>query len=55
MAVMISVVKVNYDEIAAGRREQGMTALTDFGIENLKELIETHKADPAIMELYRKA
>lgn len=34
--------------------DEGMTAFTDFGIENLKELIEIHKADPVIMERHRK-
>jgi hypothetical protein len=37
-----------------GLDDEGTTAFTDFGIENLKELIEIHKADPAIMERYRK-
>ena len=34
--------------------ENGTPAFTDFGIENLKGLIEIHKADPTIMERYRK-
>jgi hypothetical protein len=33
---------------------EGTTAFTTFGIENLKELIEIHKADPSIIEGYRK-
>ena len=37
-----------------GIDDEGTTAFTDFGIENLKELIEIHKTDPAIMERYRK-
>jgi hypothetical protein len=32
----------------------GTTAFTRFGIENLKELIEIHKANPSIIEGYRK-
>ncbi|HEX7562258.1 MAG TPA: hypothetical protein VF396_03220 [Bradyrhizobium sp.] len=36
-----------------GIDDEGTTAFTCFGIENLKELIEIHKADPAIMERYR--
>jgi hypothetical protein len=32
----------------------GTTAFTSFGIENLKELIEIHKASPSIIERYRK-
>ena len=35
--------------------DQGTTAFTLFGIENLKELIEIHKADPRIIERYRKS
>jgi hypothetical protein len=34
--------------------DDGTTAFTSFGIENLKELIEIHKADPDIIERYRK-
>jgi hypothetical protein len=37
-----------------GIDDEGTTAFTDFGIENLKDLIKIHKADPAIMERYRK-
>ncbi len=33
---------------------EGTTAFTDFGIESLKELIEIHKANPSIIEGYRK-
>jgi hypothetical protein len=33
---------------------EGTTAFTRFGIENLKELIEIHKADPSIIERWRK-
>jgi hypothetical protein len=31
-------------------RLQGTPGFTSFGIENLKELIEMHKADPAILK-----
>jgi hypothetical protein len=34
--------------------DEGTTAFTCFGIENLKEIIEIHKADPSIIERYRK-
>jgi hypothetical protein len=34
--------------------DEGTTAFTSFGIENLKELIEIHKANPSIIEGYRK-
>jgi hypothetical protein len=34
--------------------DEGTTAFTCFGIENLKELIEIHKANPSIIEGYRK-
>lgn len=34
--------------------DDGTTAFTRFGIENLKELIEIHKANPGIIEGYRK-
>jgi hypothetical protein len=34
--------------------DEGTTAFTDFGIENLKELVEIHKANPSIIESYRK-
>lgn len=37
-----------------GINDEGTTAFTCFGIENLKELIEIHKADPSIIENYRK-
>jgi hypothetical protein len=33
--------------------DQGITAFTLFGIKNLKELIEIHKACPWIIERYR--
>ena len=33
---------------------EGTTAFTSFGIENIKELIEIHKADPGIIERHRK-
>jgi hypothetical protein len=36
-----------------GVNDESMTGFTDFGIENLKELIEIHKADPMIMKRYR--
>jgi len=35
--------------------DQGTTAFTLFGIENLKALIEIHKADPGIIERYRNS
>jgi len=34
--------------------DDGTTAFTRFGIENLKELIEIHKANPSITQGYRK-
>jgi hypothetical protein len=34
--------------------DEGTSAFTSFGIENLKELIEIHKANPDIIESYRK-
>jgi hypothetical protein len=34
--------------------DEGTTAFTRFGIENLKELVEIHKANPSIIEGYRK-
>jgi hypothetical protein len=34
--------------------DEGTTAFTTFGIENLKGLIEIHKANPTIIEGYRK-
>jgi hypothetical protein len=34
--------------------DEGTTAFTCFGIENLKELIEIHKANPGTIEGYRK-
>jgi hypothetical protein len=36
-----------------GVDDEGTTGFTSFGIENLKELIEIHKADPTIMERNR--
>ena len=33
-----------------GGNDEGTTGFTSFGIENLKELIEIHKADPTIMK-----
>jgi hypothetical protein len=33
---------------------EGTIAFTDFGIDNLKELIEIHQANPSIIEGYRK-
>jgi hypothetical protein len=39
--------------IIYGANDEGTTGFTSFGIENLKELIEIHKADPTIMERYR--
>jgi hypothetical protein len=37
-----------------GVSDEGTTGFTCFGIENLKDLIEIHKADPTIMDRYRK-
>jgi hypothetical protein len=37
-----------------GVNDEGTTGFTSFGIENLKELIEIHKADPIIMQRYRR-
>lgn len=34
--------------------DEGTTAFTSFGVENLKELIEIHKASPGVIEGYRK-
>jgi hypothetical protein len=34
--------------------DQETTAFTNSGIENLKELIKIHKANPSIIERYRK-
>ena len=36
-----------------GLNAEGTTGFTSFGIENLKELIEIHKADPSLMNRYR--
>ena len=36
-----------------GLNDKGTTGFTSFGIENLKELIEFHKADPSLMKRYR--
>ena len=36
-----------------GIEDEATSAFTSFGIENLKELIEIHKADPTIMKRYR--
>lgn len=36
-----------------GLNDEGTTGFTSFGIENLKELIEIHKADPSLMDRYR--
>jgi len=36
-----------------GVSDDGVMAFTDFGIENLKELIEIYKADPDLMNRYR--
>ena len=35
-----------------GVDNEGTTGFTSFGIENLKELIEMHKADPTILKRY---
>ena len=37
-----------------GVNDEGTTGFTNFGIENLKELVEIHKADPTIMKRYRR-
>jgi hypothetical protein len=37
-----------------GVSDESTTGFTSFGIENLKELIEIHKADPTIMDRYHK-
>ena len=37
-----------------GLDDEGTTGFTNFGIENLKELVEIHKADPTIMKRYRR-
>jgi hypothetical protein len=37
-----------------GMNDEGTTGFTSVGLENLKELIEIHKADPTIMDRYRK-
>ncbi|MBV8525634.1 MAG: hypothetical protein JOY71_26540 [Acetobacteraceae bacterium] len=34
--------------------DEATTAFTSFGLENLKELIEIHKANPSIIEGCRK-
>ena len=36
-----------------GLDDEGTTAFTAFGIENLKELIEIHKASPDLLQRYR--
>jgi hypothetical protein len=36
-----------------GDGDQQILAFTDFGIENLAELVRIHKADPTIMRRYR--
>jgi oligoribonuclease (3'-5' exoribonuclease) len=38
-----------------GVGEEGVMAFTEDGIENLKELIAIHKADPGIIEKRRQA
>ena len=35
-----------------GVNDEGTTGFTSFGIENLKDLIEMHKADPTILKRY---
>ena len=37
-----------------GVNDEGTTGFTCFGIENLKDLIEIHKADPTLMDRYGK-
>jgi hypothetical protein len=37
-----------------GADDEGTTAFTSFGIENLKQPLEIQKADPTIIERYRK-
>jgi hypothetical protein len=34
--------------------DEDTTTFASFGIENLKDLIEIHKANPSIIEAYRK-
>jgi len=36
-----------------GVNDEGTMAFTSFGIDNLKELIEIHKADPDLIARYR--
>jgi len=36
-----------------GIGEDGILAFTDFGIENLKELVAMHKADPNLLQRLR--
>jgi hypothetical protein len=38
-----------------GPGEETILGFTDFGIENLTELIQIHKADPSIMRRFRDA
>ncbi len=37
-----------------GVNDEGTTGFTTSGIENLKELIEIHKANPTLLEKYPK-
>jgi hypothetical protein len=37
-----------------GVNDEGTTGFTWFGIENLKDLVEIHKADPTLKDRYRK-
>ena len=37
-----------------GPDDEGTTTFSSFGIENLRDLIEIYKADPTIMDRYRK-
>ncbi len=37
-----------------GIDDESTTAFTSLGIENLKELVKIHKADPTVIERYRK-
>jgi hypothetical protein len=37
-----------------GTNDEGTTAFTRFGIENLKELIGIHKSDPTLMDRFLK-
>ena len=40
--------------IVWGTGEQSITAFTDFGAENLAQIVEIYKADPDLMARYPK-